>query len=147
MLFRSPDNLREARGKKKLCTRCGLNNHGWQWCRRETSVSSTRKTEKNGKGKKKMDKADAEEVSAVSSVALKRKALTNTVSVGIHPFPISERILAYLWWKAGDSKRPCTAAAVTTSSPKRIWEVDTEAEEEEKGHEDLGNRCVLSYFF
>ena len=26
-----PDNLREARGKKKLYTQYGLNNHGWQW--------------------------------------------------------------------------------------------------------------------
>ena len=24
-----PDNLHEARGNKKICTRCGLNNHGW----------------------------------------------------------------------------------------------------------------------
>ena len=37
-----PDNLPKARGKKKLCTHCGLNNHGWQWCRREISVLSTR---------------------------------------------------------------------------------------------------------
>ena len=41
-----PDNLHEARGKKKDCTRCRLNNHGWQWSRREISVSSRRKTEK-----------------------------------------------------------------------------------------------------
>ena len=25
-----PDNLRKARGKKKLCTHYGHNNHGWQ---------------------------------------------------------------------------------------------------------------------
>ena len=25
-----PNNLCEARRKKKLCIRCGLNNHGWQ---------------------------------------------------------------------------------------------------------------------
>ena len=93
-------------------------------------MSSTRKTEKKGKGKKKKDKADSEEAPAVSSVAHKRKAPTNTVSVGVHPLPIPERNLAYLRWKAGDSKRPCTAAAVTASSPKRIWEVDSEAEEE-----------------
>ena len=41
-----PDNLREARVKNTLCTRCRLNNHCWQWCRRENSVSSTHKTEK-----------------------------------------------------------------------------------------------------
>ena len=93
-------------------------------------MSSTCKTEKKGKGKKQKDKADSEEAPAVSSVALKRKAPTNTVSIGVHPLPIPERILAYLRWKAGDSKRPCTAAAVTASSPKRIWEVDSEAEEE-----------------
>ena len=47
-----PDNLRDARGKKKFRTHCGLNNHGWQWCRRKISVSSMRKTEMKGKGKK-----------------------------------------------------------------------------------------------
>ena len=72
---------------------------------------------------------------------------TNNVSFGVHPLPIPERILAYLRWKAGDSKRPCTAAAVTGSSPKRIWEVDSEAEEEVSANEDLGKRCVLSYSF
>ena len=41
-----PDNLRKARGKKELCTHWGLNNHGWQWCRREIFVSLTRNTEK-----------------------------------------------------------------------------------------------------
>ena len=125
-----PDNLRRARGKKKLCTRCGLNNLGWQWCRREISVSSTRKTEKMGKGKKKEKKADSVEAPAASSVAYKRKAPTNTVSVGVYPLPIPDKILAYLRWKAGDSKRPRTAAAATASSPPRIWEVDLEAEKE-----------------
>ena len=124
-----PDNLREARGKKKLCIHCGLNNHGWQWCRREISVSSTHKTEKKGKGKKKDKKADSEEAPAASSIALKRKAPTNNVSVGVYPLPIPDRILAYLRWKAGDSKRPRTAAAATATSPQRIWEVDSEAEE------------------
>ena len=93
-------------------------------------MSSTRKTEKKGKGKKKKDKADSKEVPAVSTVALKRKAPTNTVSVEVNPLPIPERILAYLRWKAGDSKRPYTATAVTATSPKRISEVDLEAEEE-----------------
>ena len=93
-------------------------------------MSSTSKTEKKGKGKKKKDKVDSEEAPAISSVALKRTAPTNTVSVGVHPLPIPERILAYLRWKAGDSKRHHTAAAVTASSPTRIWEVDSEAEEE-----------------
>ena len=93
-------------------------------------MSSTRNTKKKGKGKKKKDKPDCEEAPAVSSVALKRKAPTNTVSVGVHPLPIPERILAYLRWKTGDSKRPCTAGAVTASSAKRIWEVNLEAEEE-----------------
>ena len=88
-------------------------------------MSSTRETKKKGKRKKMKDKADSEEAPAVSSVALKRKAPTNTVSVGVHLLPIPERILAYLRWKAGDSKRPCTAAAVIASSPKRISEVNS----------------------
>ena len=125
-----PDNLRQSIGNKKLCTHCGLNNHSWQWCRRMISVSPTPKTEKKGKGKKNKDKADSEEALAVSSVALKRKTPTNIESVGFHPLPIPETILAYLRWKAGHSKRPYTAAVVTASSPKRIWEVDSEAEEE-----------------
>ena len=73
---------------------------------------------------------DSEEVPAVSSVALKRKAPTNTVSIGVHPLTIPDSILAYLRWKAGDSKRPCTAAAVTALRLKRIWKVDLEAEED-----------------
>ena len=90
-------------------------------------MSSTCKTEKNGKGKKKERMADSEEAPAASSVARKRKVPPNTVSVGVHPLPIPDRILAYLRWKAGDSKRPQTAAAATATSPQRIWEVDSEA--------------------
>ena len=75
-------------------------------------MSSTCKTEKKGKGKKKKDKADSDEAPAVSSVALKRKSPTNSESIRVHPLPIPEIILAYLRWKAGDSKRPCTAAAL-----------------------------------
>ena len=57
---------------------------------------SMRKAEKKGKGKKKDKKADSEDVPAASSVALNRKALTNTISIGVYPLPISDRILAYL---------------------------------------------------
>ena len=69
-----PQNLREARRKKGLRDRCGLPKHRWQWCRREISISSTRKTEKKRKEKKKKDKDDSEAAPAVtaSSVALKR---------------------------------------------------------------------------
>ena len=68
-----PQNLWEARHKKGLCDRCGLLKHRWQWCRRENSISSTRKTEKKGKGKKRKDKDDSEAAPAAtaSSVALK----------------------------------------------------------------------------
>ena len=93
-------------------------------------MASTRKTEKKGKGKKKEKKADSEEAPAASSVALKRKAATNTVHVGVNPFSIPGRILAYLRWKAGDSKRPRTAATATAMIPPRILDVDSEAEEE-----------------
>ena len=84
-----PQNLREARRKKGLYDRCGLPKHRWQWCRREISISSTCKTEKKGKGKKKKDKDDSEAAPAAtaSSVALKRTAATNTVSIGVLPVP------------------------------------------------------------
>ena len=69
-----PQNLREARCKKGLCDHCGLPKHRWQWCRREISILSTRKTEKKGKGQKKKDKDDSESAPAATacSVSLKR---------------------------------------------------------------------------
>ena len=126
-----PQNLREARRKKGLCNRCGLPKHCWQWCWREISISSTRKTEKKGKVKKKKDKDDSEAAPAAtaSSVALKRKAPTNTVSIGVFPIPTYQRIQAYLRWKAGSSKRVRTVASVASSQGK-VWEVDSQAEEE-----------------
>ena len=112
-----PQNLREAQHKKGLCDRCGLPKHRWQWCRREISISSTRKMEKKGKGKKKKDKDDSEAAPAVTanSVALKRKAPTNTVSIGVFPLPPYQRILAHLRWKAGSSKRVRTIAGIASS--------------------------------
>ena len=128
-----PQNLRKARRKKGLCDRssCGLPKHRWQWCRREISISSTRKTEKKGKGKKKKDMDDSEVAPAATanSVALERKAPTNTVSIGVFPLPPYQRILAHLRWKAGSSKRVRTVAGVTLSLGK-VWEVDSKAEEE-----------------
>ena len=87
--------------------------------------------EKKGKGKKKKDKDDSEAAPAAtaSSVALKRTAPTNTVSIGVFPLPPYKRILAHLRWKAGSSKRVCTVAGVA-SSQGRVWEVDSQAEEE-----------------
>ena len=73
---------------------------------------------------------DFEEAPAGSAVSSKRKAQTNTVSVKVYPLPIPDRILAYLRWKAGDSKGPQTAAAATAMSRQRIWKVDSEGEEE-----------------
>ena len=126
-----PQNLREARRKKGLCARWGLPKHRWQWGRREISRSSTRKTEKKGKGKKKKDKDDSEAAPAAtaSSVALKRKAPTNRVSIGVFPLPPCQRILAHLKWKAGSLKRVPTVAGFASSQGK-VWEVDTQAEEE-----------------
>ena len=85
-----PQNVREAQCKKGLGDRCSLPKHRWQWCRREISISSTRKTEKKGKGKKKKDKDDSEAAPAAtaSSFALKRKAPTNTVGIGVFPLPL-----------------------------------------------------------
>ena len=126
-----PQNLREARRKKGLCDRCGLTKHRWQWCRREISISSTHKTEKKGKGKKKKDRDDSEAAPAATAslVALKRKATTNTVSIGVIPLPPYQSILAYLRWKAGSSKRVRTVAGVASSQGK-VWEVDSQAEVE-----------------
>ena len=77
------------------------------------------KTEKIGKCKKKKEKPDSEEAPAVSLIALQRKASTNAVSVGVHPLPSPEKILAHVRWTSGDSKRPCTAAAVALFGPKK----------------------------
>ena len=126
-----PHNLREVSRKKGLCDRCGLPKHRWQWCRSEISISSTRKTEKKGKGKKKKDKDNSEAAPAAtaSSVTLKRKAPANTVSIGVFPLPPYKRILAHLRWKAGSSKGVLTVAGVASSQGK-VWEVDSQAEEE-----------------
>ena len=126
-----PQNLGDARRKKGLYDRCSLPKHRWQWCRREISISYTRKIEKKGKGKKKKDKDDSEAAPAVtaSSVALKRKAPTNTVSIRVFPLPPYKRILAHLRLKAGSSKRVGTVAGVSSSQGK-VWEVDSHAEEE-----------------
>ena len=126
-----PQNVREARRKKGLCDRCRLPKHCWQWCRREIFISSTRKMEKKEKGKMKKDKDDSEAAPATtaSSDTLKRKATTNTVSIGVFPLPPYKRILAHLRWKAGNSKRVHTVAGVASSQGK-VWEVDSQAEEE-----------------
>ena len=109
-------NLWEARCKKGLCDHYGLPKHWWQWCRREISISSsTSKTEKKGKEKKKKDKDDSEAAPAAtaSSVALKRKAPTNTVYIGVFPLLLYKRILPLLRWKAGNSKRVRAVPGVT----------------------------------
>ena len=64
-----------------------------------------------------------------SSVVLKRKAPTNRESIGVFPLPPYQRILAYLRWKAGSSKRVRTVAGVASSQGK-VWEVDSQTEEE-----------------
>ena len=126
-----PQNLRDARRKKGLRDCSGLPKHRWQWCWREISKSSTRKTEKKGKGKKKKEKDDSEAAPAAtaSSVALKRNAPTDTVSIGVFPLPPYKRILAHLSWQPGSSKRVRTVAGVALSQGK-VWEVDSQAEEE-----------------
>ena len=82
-------------------------------------------------GKKKKDKDDSEAAPAViaSSVALKRKAPTNMVSIGVFPLPPYKRKLAHLRWKAGGSKRVRTVAGVASGQGK-VLEVDLQAEEE-----------------
>ena len=81
--------------------------------------------------KKKKDKDDSEAAPAAtaSSVALKRNAPTNMVSIGVFPLPQYQRILAHLRWKAGSLKCDHTVAGVASSQGK-VWEVDSQAEEE-----------------
>ena len=124
-----PPNLREAREKKGMYKRCGLDNHRWQWCRKEISISSTRKKEK--KKDSGDSKGDKETAPAASSVILKRKAPTNTVSVGVHPLSYEERILANLRLKAegSDSKRVCMASGVKAEESRRLFEINSEDEE------------------
>src|SRR6266576_1093216 len=129
-----PQNLRDARDKKNMCRRCGLDNHRWQWCRKEISVSSTRK-KKDKKESKGKDTSKKETSPAPAASSLKRKAPTNTVSVGVHSLPCAERILANLHWKAGSSKRARVASAVkaegssdSEEEPKRVWEINSEEE-------------------
>ena len=88
-------------------------------------------TEKKGKGKKKKDRDDSEAAPAAtaSSVALKRKATTNPVSIGLISLPPYKRFLPHLRWKAGSSKCVRTVAGVVSSQGK-VWEVDSQAEEE-----------------
>ena len=104
--------------------------------------------EKKGKGKKKKDKddSDAAPAATASSVALKRKAPTKTVSIGFFPLPPYKRILAHLRWKAGSSKRVRTAAGVASSQGK-VWEVDSQAEEEVLEMKTVENGFILSHFF
>src|SRR5437016_1664410 len=53
-----PSNLVDARMKKEFCARCGLSNHRWQWCRKEISISSTRKKGKKEKKDKEPEKKE-----------------------------------------------------------------------------------------
>ncbi len=64
-----PQNLREARMNKGLCTRCGLPKHRWQWCRKEITISSTRK---KGKKDKKEGGAEGKKDETAAAVRCRR---------------------------------------------------------------------------
>ena len=51
------------------------------------------------------------------------------VSIGVYPLPRYKRIVAHLRWKARSSKGVCTVAGIALSQGK-VWEVDSQAEEE-----------------
>ena len=68
-------------------------------------------------------------MATASSIALKTKAPTNTVSIGVFPLTLYKRILAHLRWKAASSKSVRMIAGVTSSQGK-VLEVDSQAEEE-----------------
>ena len=79
--------------------------------------------------KKDKDDSEAAPAATASSVALKRKAPTNTVSIGVFPRPPYKRILPHLRSKAESSKRVHMVTGVTSSQGK-VWEVDSQTEEE-----------------
>ena len=79
--------------------------------------------------KKDKDDSKAAPAAKASSVALKRKAPTNFASIGLFPLPPYQRFLAHLRWKVGSSKRVRTIASVASSQGK-VWELDSQAEEE-----------------
>ena len=68
------------------------------------------------------------------------------VSIGVFPLPPYKRILSHLRWKAGSSKRVRTVAGVA-SSQEKVWDVDSQAEEELLEMKTDENGFVLSYFF
>ena len=51
------------------------------------------------------------------------------VNIGVFPLPPYKRILAHLRWKAGSSMRVRTITGVASSQGK-VWELDSQAEEE-----------------
>ena len=52
-----------------------------------------------------------------------------SIQVGVFLLPLYKRFLAHLRWKAGSSKHVHTVAGVALSQGK-VWEVDSQAEEE-----------------
>ena len=97
-----PQTLRDARIRKELCKRCGMDNHMWQFCRKEIIVSSTRKKAKKEAKHSEGDSNSKEpRTPSASSAGVQRKAPTNT---------------------AGDSKRARIVSSTDsrTEGPKRV---------------------------
>lgn len=115
-LKRVQQNLWDARDKKNLCRCCGIAGYRWQWCQKEISFSSTQQA----KGKKKPEEDSS-------------KAPTHTVRISDYPISCEKRILANLRLKAGDSERARTrvVSSAATEGPRRVWEVNSEGEDED----------------
>ena len=118
--------LRDARFKKKLCQRCGLSNHRWQWCQKEINVSSTTKDKK--KAKKAIKAAPMTSTAVATVSAIKMKAPENTVGPGVSSAPMHERILANLKFKADSTKR---RRVVTSTSSDRIQSLESDGDDED----------------
>ena len=113
--------LRDARDRKKLCRRCGIAGHRWQWCQKDIVVSSARKKEKSSKGE---PSEASTPVAAVS--AAKRSAPMHTVGSGISSLPMQECIMANQRIKAGDTPKQSRISSSTSAG--RVFKIDLEEE-------------------
>ena len=89
----------EMRGSGRSCKRCGMDNHMWQFCRKEIIVSSTRKkAKKEAKTSKGNLNSKEPKTPLASSVGVQRKAPTNTAGA-----------------------RVVSSMNSRTEGPKRVW--------------------------
>jgi hypothetical protein len=133
-----PQTLVDKRFKQGDCTRCGLNNHRWMYCRKEAIVSSARKLKKAAAAQKAQhsikenpepESSTDKKASAVKAVKLpfpRRFAVRGPVvdSDG------SREIMAHLNMQAGISSSSVSKSTNETSSSRsRVYDIHSEDEE------------------